>query len=71
MLRVSFYTAVLGMTERLFTPCWNPFTVFNLARRDRFCAERANRDLIVEHIAALIPTLQSKQDAGAVAPQTE
>lgn len=39
-LRVSLVTALLGLTEPLFVPrYWNPFTVFNLARRTGFDLE--------------------------------
>ncbi len=40
MLRVSFATALLGFTEPLFVPkYWNPYTLFNLARRTGFDLE--------------------------------
>jgi hypothetical protein len=40
MLRVSLYTAFLGIIEPLFVPrYWNPFTIFNLARRTGFDLE--------------------------------
>ncbi len=40
MLRVSACTALLAITERAFVPSyWNPFTIFNLARRTGFDLE--------------------------------
>ena len=40
MLRVSIWTALMGMTEPLFVPrYWNPFTVFDLAHRTGFDLE--------------------------------
>jgi hypothetical protein len=40
MLRVSAATALLGLTEPLFVPkYWNPYTLFNLARRTGFDLE--------------------------------
>jgi len=40
MLRVSVCTALLGLTEPIFVPrYWNPFTIFNLARRTGFDLE--------------------------------
>ena len=40
MLRVSFGTALLGLTEPLFVPkYWNPYTLFDLARRTGFDLE--------------------------------
>lgn len=40
MLQVSLATALLGLTEPLFVPkYWNPFTLFNLARRTGFDLE--------------------------------
>jgi hypothetical protein len=40
MLRVSLGTALLGVTEPVFVPSyWNPFTLFNLARRTGFDLE--------------------------------
>jgi hypothetical protein len=40
MFRVSLVTALLGVTEPLFVPkYWNPYTLFDLARRTRFDLE--------------------------------
>ncbi len=40
MLYVSLVTALLGLTEPLFVPqYWNPYTLFNLARRTGFDVE--------------------------------
>jgi len=40
MLRVSFATALLGLTEPLFVPkYWNPYTLLDLARRTGFDLE--------------------------------
>ncbi len=40
MLRVSACTALLAITEPVFVPrYWNPFTIFNLARRTGFDLE--------------------------------
>lgn len=40
ILGVSLATALLGLTEPLFVPrYWNPFTLFNLARRTGFDVE--------------------------------
>ncbi len=40
MVRVSMVTALLGLTEPLFVPkYWNPYTVFDLARRTGFDVE--------------------------------
>ncbi len=40
MLRVSAVTALLGLTEPLFVPrYWNPYTLFDLARRTGFDLE--------------------------------
>lgn len=40
MMRVSLCTALLGITEPLFVPrYWNPFTLFDLARRTGFDLE--------------------------------
>lgn len=40
MLRVSLVTALLGLTEPLFVPkYWNPYTIFDLARRTGFDLE--------------------------------
>lgn len=40
MMRVSLCTALLGITEPLFVPrYWNPFSLFNLARRTGFDLE--------------------------------
>lgn len=40
MLRVSVWSALLGMTEPLFVPrYWNPFTIFDLAHRTGFDLE--------------------------------
>jgi hypothetical protein len=40
MLRVSAATALLGLTEPLFVPkYWNPYTLFDLARRTGFDLE--------------------------------
>ncbi len=40
MLKVSACTAFLAITERAFVPSyWNPFTIFNLARRTGFDLE--------------------------------
>ena len=40
MLQVSLATALLGLTEPLFVPkYWNPFTLFDLARRTGFDLE--------------------------------
>jgi hypothetical protein len=40
MLRVSACTGLLAITEKAFVPLyWNPFTIFNLARRTGFDLE--------------------------------
>jgi hypothetical protein len=40
LLRVSLYTALLGLTEPLFVPrYWNPFTLLDLAHRTGFDLE--------------------------------
>lgn len=40
MIRVSLVTALLGITEPLFVPkYWNPYTLFDLARRTGFDLE--------------------------------
>ncbi len=55
MMRVSIFTAVLGLTEPLFVPSyWSPPTLFQLARTTRFDVESILFSFAVGGVASVL-----------------